>query len=244
MLEPFYVKGKSEPVQAYQVGAATGTKSESFGTLPFRGRDKELALLNDAFEAAAVGHGGTILIEAERGTGKTRLVTEFASAVAAAQVLIFQGEPQRTGVPYHALRVPMRSLLGIDAVDRTEAGRQLLKSIGHLDEDLLPFAPLLAPIVDAEVDPTPETQAIAEQFLRRRVADFVVSTTRCRHRGILLLVAEDAHWFDDTSAEIYAQLAHAARSRRWLLCVTRRPHSGGGFAPAQPQTRGARHAHR
>ena len=42
-LEPFSVKGKSEPVQAYRVGAPTGSKSEAYGTLPFRGRDRELA---------------------------------------------------------------------------------------------------------------------------------------------------------------------------------------------------------
>jgi len=236
-LEPFYVKGKSEPVQAYRVGLATGTKAESYGALPFRGRNKELALLNDAFGAAEAGHGGTVLVEAERGAGKTRLVTEFATAAPAAQVMLFQGEPQRTGVPYHALRAPMRSLLGIDSVDRTESGRQLLKSIERLNEGLLPFAPLLAPMVDADVAPTPETQAIAEQFLQQRVADVVVSTLDAAVPGSLLLVVEDAHWFDDTTSEIYAQLARAARSRSWLLCVTRRPHSDGGFAPAEPETR-------
>ena len=235
-LEPFYVKGKSEPVQAYQVGPATGTKSETFGELPFRGRDKELALLNDALEAADAGHGATVLIEAERGAGKTRLVTEFVSAATGTRVLTFQGEPQLTGVPYHPLRVPMRSLLGIDTSDRTEAGRQLLQAITRLDEGLLPFAPLLAPMVDAEVAATPETQAIAEQFLLPRVADTVVSTFEAVP-GSLLIVAEDAHWFDDTTSEIYAQLAQAATSHRWLLCVTRRPDSEGGFAPADPETR-------
>jgi class 3 adenylate cyclase/tetratricopeptide (TPR) repeat protein len=236
VLEPFYVKGKSEPVQAYQVGPAAGTKSESFGELPFRGRDKELALLNDALEAADAGNGGTVLIEAERGAGKTRLITEFVSAARAKQVLTFQGEPQLTGVPYHPLLVPMRSLLGIDAADRAEAGRQLLQSITRLDEELLPFAPLLAPIVDAEVAPTPETEAIAEQFLRLRVADTVVSALEAVP-GSLLLVAEDAHWFDDTTSEIYSQLAQAAGNHRWLLCVTRRPETDGGFVPADPETR-------
>jgi class 3 adenylate cyclase len=236
-LEPFYVKGKSEPVQAYQVGPATGTKSETFGALPFRGRDKELARLRDAFESAAAGRGGTVLIEAERGAGKTRLVTEFMTALPTTEVLLFQGEPQRTAIPYDALRVSMRSLLGIDEVDGDEAGRQLLTSLRRLDEGLVPFAPLLAAVVDADIAPTPETQAIAEQFLQQRTADFVVSTLAAAVQGTLLIVADDAHWFDDTSAEIVAHLARAARNRRWLLSVTRRPHAVGGFDPPNPEAR-------
>jgi class 3 adenylate cyclase/predicted ATPase len=236
-LEPFYVKGKSEPVQAYGVGAATGTRAETFGALPFRGRDKELALLQDALEVAEAGKGGAVLIEAERGVGKTRLTTEFISAAPEIEVFLSQGEPQRTAVPYHALRGPMRLLLGIDAMDRAGAGRQLLTSIKRLNEDLLPFAPLLAPIVDADVAPTPETQAIAEEFRRRRVADLVVSTLDAAVPGPLLLLAEDAHWFDDTTAEIYTQVARESRSRRWLLCVTRRPQSDDGFTPIDPESR-------
>jgi predicted ATPase len=236
-IEPFYVKGKSEPVQAYGVGVATGTKSDTFGTLPFRGRDKELSLLKEVFGAAEAGRGGTILVEAERGAGKTRLVTEFAVAASSAELVFFQGEPQTTGVPYHALRTAMRSLLDVDAVDRVEAGRQMLKSIGRLNQDLLPFAPLLAPILDADVDTTPETQAIAEQFLRQRVADLLVSTLDAAVPGPMILIADDAHWFDDTSSEIVAHLARAGRNRPWLLCVTRRPHSQGGFTPTDPDTR-------
>jgi class 3 adenylate cyclase len=236
-LEPFYVKGKSEPVQAYRVGPATGTKSETFGALPFRGRGKELALLEEAFVNAAARHGGTVLIEAERGAGKTRLVTEFVTALPTVEVLLFQGEPQRTGMPYDSLRVSMRSLLGIDEVDGDRAGYQMLASLRGLDEDLVPFAPLLAPIVDAYVAPTPETQAIAEQFRQQRTADLVVRTLDAAVKESLLFVAEDAHWFDDTSAEIVAHLARAARSRRWLLCVTRRPHSDGGFDPQDPEAR-------
>ena len=72
-LEPFSVKGKSEPVQAYRVGAATGARRDSYGTLPFRGRDKEFATLVDALESAKAGHGSNVLINAERGVGKTRL---------------------------------------------------------------------------------------------------------------------------------------------------------------------------
>jgi class 3 adenylate cyclase/tetratricopeptide (TPR) repeat protein len=234
-LEPFYVKGKSEPVQAYGVGLATGTRSDAFGTLPFRGREKEMTTLLDALGAAAHGRGGTMLVEAERGTGKTRLVTEFVALNGEAQVLWFQGEPHQTGVPYTPLRNAMRTLLEVDARDRHEAGVQLLQSLTRLNADLVPFAALLAPIVDAEVPASPEAEAIAPEFVRQRVADMVIAALDAVCTSSLLIVADDAHWFDDTSSEICARVA-AAAGRPWLVLATRRPEAEGGFTPENPDT--------
>ncbi len=236
-LEPFSAKGKSEPVQAYRVGAPTGSRSYSYGTLPFRGRDKELSALNDALRSASLGRGSTVLVEAERGAGKTRLVSEFAASAKPNHVLWLQGESHRTAVPYEPLRDAMRSLLGVDAKDREQAGRQLLESIAQLDDHLLPFAPLLAPIVEADVRSTPQTESIAAEFARQRIADMVVGVLEAACPGSLLIVAEDAHWFDDTTSEISSRLAGAATSHHWLLCVIRRSHTDAGFTPSSPQIR-------
>jgi class 3 adenylate cyclase/tetratricopeptide (TPR) repeat protein len=236
-LEPFSVKGKSEPVQAFRVGAATGSKSDPFGTLPFRGRDKELATLAHALETARSKRGSTVLVDAERGLGKTRLVSEFVTSAKPDHVLWFQGESHRTGVPHRPLRDAMRSLLGIDAKDRGRAGRQLLTSVARLDDQLLPFAPLLAPIVDAEVASTPETEAMADEFVRQRLVDTVVGVLDAAYRGSLLIVTEDAQWFDDATAEICSHLEGAATDRRWLVCVVRRSGTDAGFTPASPHVR-------
>jgi class 3 adenylate cyclase/tetratricopeptide (TPR) repeat protein len=236
-LEPFSVKGKSELVQAYSVGTAIGSKSDPYGTLPFRGRDKELATLSDALESARSGRGSTVLIDAERGIGKTRLVSEFVASTPCDHVLWFQGESHRMGVPYQPLRDAMRSLLSIDAEDRHVAGRQLLASIARLDDQLVPFAPLLAPIVDADVPSTSETEAIADEFVRQRMVDTLIGVLEAGCHGSVLIVAEDAQWFDDTTAEICARLDGAATSRHWVVCVVRRTDSDTGFTPASPRLR-------
>jgi class 3 adenylate cyclase len=236
-LEPFSVKGKSEPVQAFAVGRAVGSRSASFGSLPFQGRDKEVATLRDALRSATAGRGSTVLVDAERGVGKTRLVSEFARRVPPGQVLWLQGEPHGVGVPYQPLRAALRAVLGIDARDRPDAGHQLRVALGKLDGSLLPFAPLLAAAVEAEVPSTPESDAVAEEFVRSRIADLVVSTLDAACPTPLLVVAEDAHWFDDTTSDICGRLAAATASRPWLLCVTRRPDVTGGFAPLDPETR-------
>ena len=131
----------------------------------------------------------------------------------------------------------MRSLLGVEAKDRDQAGRQLLASIAQLDDQLLPFAPLLAPIVDADVRSTPQTESIAAEFARQRIADMVVGVLEAACPGSLLIVAEDAQWFDDSTSEICSRLAGTATSHHWLLCVIRRPHTDAGFTPSSPQVR-------
>ncbi len=237
VLEPFQVKGKTEPVQAFRVNRAVGSRSDSFGTLPFRGRDKETATLLDALKSATAGRGSTVLVDAERGAGKTRLTNEFAAFVPPEQVLWLQGEPHRVGIPYQPLRTALRAVLGIDARDREDAGRQLLAGLAQLDGGLVPFAPLLAAAVEADVPSTPESGAVADEFVRSRIADLVVSTLDAACPTPLLIVAEDAHWFDDTTSDICGRLAAAAVSRPWLVCVTRRPDTTGGFTPSDPETR-------
>lgn len=236
-LEPFMVKGKSEPVQAYRVGAGGGTKTASAGSLPFRGRDKELTILLHAAEWAVEGRGGVALVEAERGAGKTRLLNELLAVLPAGmRVLHFAGEPNGDAVPYLPLQSALRDLLGVTAPDRRQAGIELVGTLGTADPSLVPFAPLLAPTVDAEMAPTPESEAVAPEFVRDRVGDLVVAALDAVCREPLLVVAEDSHWFDDATAAICLRLARAAAARRWLLCVARRPGTEG-FVPPQPDPR-------
>jgi hypothetical protein len=76
-LEPFVVKGKAQPVQAYSVGSVTGIGSETVTSTLFLGRDRELATLVEALDSAREWHGGVVEIVAEPGMGKSRLVDEL-----------------------------------------------------------------------------------------------------------------------------------------------------------------------
>jgi len=232
-LEPLRVKGKAEPLQAWQVGGAIGVKAATFGFLPFRGREDELGALRGALEDAAAGTGAVALVEGERGAGKTRLLTELTALGIADATLTLQGEPFGVAIPYLPLRAPLRQLLGIVAQDREEAGRQLDAAIGALAPDLAAFAPLLAAVVDAELPGTPETEALADRFVRARVVAVLTAVLDAVFADSLLIVLEDAHWFDDSTAEVCAGLAEAAPRRRWLICASRRP-AEGGYSPAAP----------
>ena len=105
-LEPFSVKGKSQPVQAYAVDDETGTRETAHQQGPFIGRRTELP----------AGHGrapprheddqdAVLTIVGDTGMGKSRLVSE---AVAAAGVRRFtvRGEPDGTDQPVPRLPGP------------------------------------------------------------------------------------------------------------------------------------------
>src|SRR5262249_57378350 len=76
-LEPFAVKGKSEPVHAFAVGAEIGARTDVVtDTLPFAGRDAELAALRDLLQPRPSDAPQVVFVIGDTGIGKTRLVTD------------------------------------------------------------------------------------------------------------------------------------------------------------------------
>jgi class 3 adenylate cyclase/tetratricopeptide (TPR) repeat protein len=227
------VKGRSDGVPTWSVGAPTGGRHRTRGALPFLGRDAELASLLEAQGIATAGSGGVAVVEGDRGSGKTRLVAELAERSQDVAVLAAQGESFAAGVPYHAFRRALRELLGVHADDRIEGGVEATAALAGLVPADTPFAPLLAPVLDVEIEPTPETEALAERFVPARTVDVVVDLLDGAHEGRLALMLEDGHWFDAASSQLAAGLADACAGRPWLLCMTRRPE-GAGFRVAAP----------
>ena len=230
------VKGRRGAVATWSVGRAVGARHRARGSLPFRGRDAELGVLEGALERARGGSGGVAVVEGDRGSGKTRLVAELEARASLEDVLLVQGESFSAAVPYRPFRAAVRAVLGVTSEEPREAGRQLLDAVRAAAPDLAPLAPLLGPVVGGELDETPETEALAERFIVARTADVLVGVLEQLAPGVLLVVIEDAHWFDAASGELSAGLAAAARERPWLLCVTRRP-TDAGLVPVAPDWR-------
>jgi hypothetical protein len=78
------VKGKAEPVQAWSVGRAQGTRTRqvSLDRLLLTGRNAELSVIRKAFANARSGAGRLIEIVGDAGTGKTRLLEALRDAAA------------------------------------------------------------------------------------------------------------------------------------------------------------------
>ena len=221
-LEPFFVKGKSQPVQAYAVAAESGTRSgRRHGELPFTGRDDELAAIRAAVERLGPGTGGSIGIVGDTGIGKSRLVVEALAGVD--HVLTVKAEPNGAGSPYWAFRDPLRDLLGIARASQVAMADRLATAIGELDPGLGPLLPLLGDVLHIDVEDTPETGAIEPRFRPNRTADAVIRLLEVALPGPLVQAFEDTHWLDEASRGLVERLSSTAgRNRPWLVVVTSR----------------------
>jgi class 3 adenylate cyclase/tetratricopeptide (TPR) repeat protein len=228
-LEPFYVKGKAKPVQAYAVGDTTGLRELETSTLPFVGRDDELERLREARARASRDAGTVVVIEGDRGAGKSRILAELTRDHDG-RILRVQGEAYATATPYLALRDPFRALFGIDADDPAKCGMQLAEVVATAVPNDAALAPLLAPIFDVDLDATPESAAIAAEFRRDRLADLLIAMLSKLHPDLVLIV-DDAQWVDDATRAVLEQVFAATTTRRWLSIAARRPGLSG-FVPA------------
>ena len=81
------IKGKAEPVNAYEVVRARGLRTRlevgaERGLTPFVGREPELTILQERWAEARAGRGQVICLMGEAGIGKSRLLLEFQRRLA------------------------------------------------------------------------------------------------------------------------------------------------------------------
>src|SRR5918999_4165880 len=233
--EPLLVKGKERAVMAHHVGRPAGWREVATGDeMPLVGREREVAALGEALDAARLRQFALLEIVGEPGMGKSRLVAVARThAVGFAQVDL-AGEQYARTVPYGAWRNALRQLVGITPDrSREEAGLQLAPFVIATMPDLAPWLPLLAVPFDAEVTPTPEVEALdAEQSQERLQA----SVTTFLERMLMmptLIVVEDAHWLDDASRFLLRHVAASPVPRPWLVLVTSRPSADPIVTPGR-----------
>ena len=220
---PFFVKGKSYPIQAFEVLEETGTRpAESRHELPFRGRDEEMDSLLGAIEAVEDGAGETFTVLGDTGMGKTRLLQELRSRLDSTQWFVVRGEPHGTSSAYYAMRDPLRSLLGIERSSQAEMRALFETALADRAPDLVSRAPLIADVAHIQMEDTPETAEIEPRFRPDRTADTIVELFQLLFDGVTVLAFDDAQWFDDASLGLLGKLATAAEGQKWMVLATSR----------------------
>ena len=223
-LEPFLVKGKSEPVHAQLVGAGHGRRrAQSTTATELLGRDDELTVLATAVNAARQGHGQIVELVGEPGIGKSRLLSEFRSYGHDLPALVIEAGQYAAGTPYFAVRSLFRQLIGAPSDDDAETVIRLNSTLQSKAPELCPWAPLLAPVFGVELTPTPETEALAPTFRRARLHAAVSQLLSKLVSGPTLVTVEDIHWLDDPSRELLGHVLGDAQNGPVSVCLTRRP---------------------
>lgn len=227
-VEPFHVKGKTEPIEAETVGAITGVKHRGLRRLPLTGREAEAQILTDGLQSARANRGTIVEISGIAGIGKSRLLEELHEASSDLTSLRASCERYEASTPYFPFRNLLRQVAGIDEdADHQAAGVQLQDLIKRRAPFLLPWVPLLAVPMDVEVAETPESTDLSSKFRRRRTHQAVRDFMRSILSSPTVTTIEDVQWMDDASADLLRELVGSVAETPWLICVTRQPEAGG-----------------
>ncbi|HEY8243757.1 MAG TPA: AAA family ATPase [Casimicrobiaceae bacterium] len=236
-LEPFAVKGKAEPVKAWSVGRATGSRTRQVTQqrLPLTGRNAELAVVRKALAGARAGTGQLVEIVGEAGIGKTRLLEAMYDAAMGYRKIRATCEAYTSAIPYAVWHELLREVLELGREEPDEAVEQRLRSVvADKAPDLAPWLPLVGAALDLDLAPTPEVDALADENRRAKLHDAVERFLVAVMPGPAIVEIDDAHHMDEASVDLLAFLLKQLTERQWLLGVARRPLTTGYVAADLP----------
>jgi DNA-binding CsgD family transcriptional regulator/tetratricopeptide (TPR) repeat protein len=181
-------------------------------TFPFVGRSAELETLRTLMPWAEGEGRRVVLVGGESGSGKSRLVREFASEAAADGALVLYGACDAV------VRTPYGPFVeALDHLARVTDSGSLRAALGDAGGELTRLLPDLAARVGELPSPVRADPDTERHRLHTVVTDLLAAVGR---RRPVLLVIEDGHWADAPTLLLLRHLARAAGAARVLLLAT------------------------
>jgi class 3 adenylate cyclase/tetratricopeptide (TPR) repeat protein len=224
------VKGSRELLGVYALGAPSLSPpvlhGAGLGVAPLVGRERELAVLEDALAMAIEGHAQVVGVVGEAGVGKSRLCEEFAEAAVARGILV-----RRAAGVSHGRDVPLLPMLALlrdyfaitDADSAGQARDKVTARVLALDRAAEDALPLLFDFLEVPDPARPAPQLAAEVRLRRIFDSLRRLTQRRSEREVLVLLVEDLHCFDAQSETFLERLIESFPGSRTLVVANFRP---------------------
>lgn len=211
------LKGIAEPVDAARLLAVADPRDVGAATrVPLVGRARELALLRQAFDRAAVDRTcqlATVLGVA--GMGKTRLTSEFVRSLdGSATVLHGRCLSYGEGVTYWPLVEAVRQAADLDGSEGDEEVRRRVADLLGDAPDAPEVVAKLAPVAGLGGEPT--TPDDTSWALRRLL-------TAVARDQALVLVVEDLHWAEPGLVTLLEEVCTWLRDAPVLVLVNARP---------------------
>jgi signal transduction histidine kinase/tetratricopeptide (TPR) repeat protein len=171
----------------------------------FVGRQDELERLEQAAREAAAGRGGLVLLEAESGGGKSRLLDEIAFRSVGADDIVLrgQGEAQVARPPFQLLEGVVANVVAL--ADRDEAVAEKLRaSLSATSAVLRAVVPALAPLLSSEGS---EGLLGPEEFGEARALAALTTLLAALgdlDRGVIVLL-DDCQWADEPTVRLLSR---------------------------------------
>jgi class 3 adenylate cyclase/tetratricopeptide (TPR) repeat protein len=234
------IKGIAEPLDVVLVTGETGARDRVAASFPRNlaplvNRESELDVLLEAWRRAEAGTGGAVLIRGQAGIGKSRLalsLRERLREVAKSLVMLYCSTDEATS-PLRPVVEHLEREIGFEVSDPSDRRVFLLgaylEQSGIVDPDAVPLlAEILIPDARNPVAAPPEER-------RRRAMDLLCELL-LRDDPPRLLIVEDVHWADPSTAELVAMALERVSTHRALVVVTTRPEFEPGWKPQDTVT--------
>src|SRR4051794_28730981 len=248
-LEPLTLKGKEEPVPAWEATGVLAEPRQSTGRVqtPLIGREEEASLLTSLVERVVrEGRPHLVTVIGQAGVGKSRLLRELMTNLAESNEppTIRRGQcpPYGAGIAYWALAEVLNDEFEIRDTDAPDAAWEKLRTgvtelMKELDDEAAGErnAALLA--IPLGLEPPKDLQPSEEDPQRMREALFSAARAAVEaiaRRRPLVLAIDDIHWADEGMLDLIDHLTRWVRAPLLLVCLTRdellerRPGWGGG----------------
>jgi class 3 adenylate cyclase/tetratricopeptide (TPR) repeat protein len=234
---PFEVKGKSEPVVAYEVRAQRHAVSPILiaaerGLTPLVGRQEELAHLESCYQRLKGGLPQIVSLVGESGSGRSRLIYEFKQRLAG-EPIVFEarcsGLSQRTA--FYPWRVMMQQYFDISLDMPAEcACEKVGQKLALLGEKAAQGAPYVCRLLSL---PAQGLQEAPYEDLKRETYEAIGAIFKLESkRAPVVIIIEDLHWIDEASQEMLQRAISELGRARIMIVLTYRPEQQLGWRTA------------
>jgi class 3 adenylate cyclase/predicted ATPase len=238
-MEPLVLAEDIEPVRVWCVtGESTNAgRFEALrrtGMLELVGRRQEMDLLRRCWSRTLNGAGQVVLVTGEPGIGKSRLVAEFEEERSVEQYdnLKYFGSPHQTDASFYAVIGELQRAAGFKRADTSsERLTKLMALLGEASHSTSEGVTLIADLLSLPIEDRPIVQQLTPQKRKERtLAALLTRIEDLAARQPMLVLVEDAHWFDPTSVEFLSMLVELLPELPVMLLITARPE----FVPPWP----------
>jgi class 3 adenylate cyclase/tetratricopeptide (TPR) repeat protein len=224
------LKGIAGPVPAWVVLRASTAQSRfealHSGATSLVGREQEIDVIKRHWQSARAGEGRVVLLSAEPGIGKSRLVAALTEMLQSEPHATFQYfcSPHRQDSALFPVIAGLERAAGFEHSDTSEAKFDKLEALvtqsSKVAEDVVLFAELLSLPLCSRYAPI----NYSPQRKKEKTLDAVIRhLTGAAERQPVFLIFEDIHWIDPTSRELLDSAVQRIAQLPIFLIATLRP---------------------